>query len=454
MLTASLRRTLPLKPLSALRKLANPIVQLKAALLLVIMCASGYGCFIVGQYIEQLFANKEAAAIALYMDSFVEPKVQELSAQPFLSSDARNALEQILSPTSLGRPIVSFKIWVSDQIVSSSRASLITKSFVPTPARTSALEGHVVATYGIDNAADAADERALEVPLLAVYAPVRQSGTSKIIAVAETTHLAVNLSREIETAQRTAYVAIAGSGISLILLVFRIIAMAGARVRTLADKRTGGAPDVREVCVASSKALEYADRKLCDIRSQLHAGALQQLSLILLRLDTIGEGTAQAFRKDTACLRESLQHCIKGIKGVSAGFSPLQLQSMTLVETIAAGALFYAQAEIRSELQNLPQDAPLAVKTSIYQLFLETSACLSKRTAATILHIRAHQKYGRLFIELLFDLTHPQIWRAAEIERRCCDLKHRMEALGGSLQVAAQGDERLLVAATFWCVEV
>jgi hypothetical protein len=55
---------------------------------------------------------------------------------------------------------------------------------------------------------------------------------------------------------------------------------------------------------------------------------------------------------------------------------------------------------------------------------LQTSACLSKRTAATILHIRAHQSYGRMVLELLLDLTRRQIWRATGFERRCCDLKH------------------------------
>ena len=61
-----------------------------------------------------------------------------------------------------------------------------------------------------------------------------------------------------------------------------------------------------------------------------------------------------------------------------------------------------------------------------------------------------------MVLELLLDLARRQICRATEIERRWCDLKHRTEALGGSLKVAPQGGECLLVEQLFaaWGVAI
>ena len=72
------------------------------------------------------------------------------------------------------------------------------------PARNRAFEGDVVASLGLDGD-DEDDERALEVPILEIYAPVRQTGTNKIIALAETSELAVDLMKEIRAAQYTSY---------------------------------------------------------------------------------------------------------------------------------------------------------------------------------------------------------------------------------------------------------
>ena len=124
--------------------------KLTAALSIGIICATIYAGSLVAQHIQDVFANKAAASTALYMDSVVEPLVQELVARPSLSEQNRAALERLLSPASSGKPVVAFRIWVHDQIVFSSRGELVGKQFSPSSSRARAFAGEVVANLDLD----------------------------------------------------------------------------------------------------------------------------------------------------------------------------------------------------------------------------------------------------------------------------------------------------------------
>src|SRR6185436_9587814 len=71
--------------------------RLTGAASIALICATVYACSVVAQHIQEIFANKAGASTALYMDSFVEPLVQELASKPTLSPENRAALERLLS---------------------------------------------------------------------------------------------------------------------------------------------------------------------------------------------------------------------------------------------------------------------------------------------------------------------------------------------------------------------
>src|SRR5262249_4983182 len=99
--------------------------ELTAALSIGILAASIYAGSVVAQHIQDMFANKAGATTALYMDSIVEPLVQELVAKPSLSDDNRAALERLVSPASAGRPVIAFRVWVDDRVVLTNRAHCV-----------------------------------------------------------------------------------------------------------------------------------------------------------------------------------------------------------------------------------------------------------------------------------------------------------------------------------------
>src|SRR5262245_47051676 len=94
--------------------------KLTAALSIGIICATIYAGSVVAQYIQDLFANKAAASTALYMDSVVEPLVQELVAKPSLSEQNRAALER-----QIGRASCREREWdaVSGESVKAARCA-------------------------------------------------------------------------------------------------------------------------------------------------------------------------------------------------------------------------------------------------------------------------------------------------------------------------------------------
>jgi len=198
--------------------------KLKFAVLLIIAGLTAHVCVTVGRYVEELLANKAAASSALYMDSFVEPLVQDLATDTSFSPEGRRALEAALAPTTIGKPVISFRIWLGDRIAFSNRGDLIGRQFPATTARNNAFAGNVVARFGLDGDDDA-DERALGVPVLEVYAPIRQTGTNRIIALAETTEIATTLLEEIRAAQYATYAVILSTASALVLLLSSLPAL-------------------------------------------------------------------------------------------------------------------------------------------------------------------------------------------------------------------------------------
>src|SRR5262245_24074878 len=71
---------------------------------------------------------------------------------------------------------------------------------------------------------------------LKVYAPIRQTGTNRIIALAETTELAINLGQEIRAAQYASYAAIVSTAVGLVLFLFKLTSGLTLRIGRLAEQ--------------------------------------------------------------------------------------------------------------------------------------------------------------------------------------------------------------------------
>src|SRR5262245_65807290 len=84
---------------------------------LLVLAGMTYIGVYVSEHIREHAIQKAAGGVALYMDSAVERHVQELATKSTLSEANMHALERLLSPGSMHRPVVAFRIWKDDNII-------------------------------------------------------------------------------------------------------------------------------------------------------------------------------------------------------------------------------------------------------------------------------------------------------------------------------------------------
>jgi len=416
-----------------------------------IVLATVTACVVVAEHIQELLANRAAASTALYMDSVVVPLVQELAVKPSLSEKNRTALENLMSPASTGKPVVAFRIWLADRIVFSTRGELVGRQFPPTPARNRAFEGDVVASLGLDGD-DEEDERALQVPILEIYAPVREAGTNKIIALAETSELAVDLMREIRAAQYTSYAVLAAGAAGLILTLFGLTGGLQRQIGELARQQVQHTLFRKRVCRANHRVLESNEKNLRRVEKELGAGPLQLIAFAKLRLDALRE-SPDKLGEEVAAINAALTDCMRQIRGVSTGLTPSDLQELPLTDVIGTAICLHEARTgnvVSCEFHDLPQDVPCALKSCLYQFIEEALTQVFQHSQKAIVHVCAKSEDDRLEMELICHLEPPAAHLADAIERASESLRHRFEALGGGLSARSRSDQHLTIAANFW----
>jgi signal transduction histidine kinase len=429
--------------------------KLTAALSIGILCATIYAGSVLAQHIQDLFANKTAANTALYMDSVVEPLVQELVAQSSLSEQHRAALERLMSPASSGKPVIAFRIWVHDRIVFSSRGELVGREFSPSHSRARAFQGEVVANLDLDGDDDD-DERALQVPILEIYAPVRQTGTNKIIALAETSELAVDLVREIHAAQYTSYAVLTSGAIGLILVLFSLTGGLQRQIGELAQQRVQDKLLNRRICRANRRVLEINEKNLRRVGEELYAGPLQLVAFAQLRLDALREAPDK-IGEEVEAISAALKQCMTQIREVSTGLTPSDLRALSLAKVIGTAICLHearTASTVSCEFRDLPQEAPFTLKSCLYQFIEQTLGNIFRHSAASAkVHVCAKCEGDRLDVELICRLQPQGSQLADAIETGGEGVRHRIEALGGMLSAQSHSDQHVSLVASFWIGE-
>jgi signal transduction histidine kinase len=410
-----------------------------------VVCGIVYICSFLGTYIQEAFGNKAAANTALYMDSFVEPLVQTLVSSPTITAETRRTLERLLSPPSIGKPVVAFRIWVGDRIVFSNRNELIDKQFPPSPERTSASQGDVVATFGI-NGEDDEYERALGVPILEIYAPIRRAGTHQIIAIAETTELASELTSQIRAAQYTSYAIITTLAAAVLLVLF---GFGGGADRT--NERVIEAQDLAtRLCAASANVLELNDRDRRSLCEQLHSGPLQYAAFALLRVEDLRNGGDRS-DQDIEAISQALEACVAQLRTLSNRIPP-ELNELPL-----AGALNMAIREhvlktairVNCDFSELPRDVPYALKACLFQFVEEALTDAFKYSGGSGVEFSVKRTTEHLEIQLRYETDPCTSQRVIhDLVTRRQNLQHRIEALGGALSFRSLAPHLLSVAAS------
>lgn len=294
---------------------------------IVMAVAAIFGGFFISGRIEETIVRNTANATALYMESFVAPLKQDLAANADLSAESRAKIRQLLDETSLGKRVVSFKIWgKGGLVIEASNTALVGQHFTPTENLKLAWKGDVRADLNDTGDEEDVAESALGLPLLEIYAPIREISTGRVIAVGEFYEVATQLQMDLVHARRLAWATV-GAVMALIGGTLFAIVLGGSRTidRQLATLRLVVDRNLAlrlRVQGAAARFSAVNDQSLRRIGADLHDGPAQLMAFAALRLDSLRrevEGKkAQATLDEVA---QAVRDSILEIRNISRGLS-------------------------------------------------------------------------------------------------------------------------------------
>jgi len=353
--------------------------------------------------IQNSIVENRAAAAVLRNDNIVQPQVQSLRNGGSLRQADKDALDRMMSPPMTGTHAIAFRIWSGDTVVHSSRRNQVGEHFAPSESRQRAMNGEIVAQAYQDGDLDRDYTELQEdeglVPstlgddgLLEIYAPVRETDSQRIIAVAETYERVPGFGLALKKARTGSWVLIGLVGVAMLavqstivhgasLIIYAQRTQLNSRVATLTQmlKENGV---LRSANRASLRASEMNEQFLRKIAADLHDGPVQLIGMAMLRLDVIKETLNEAellvksaiSEDDINIVQDALDDTLKELRGLSNGLMLPEIEYLNLADTLQMAATRHerrTRTTVDCELGEIPNRVPRPVKYSLYRFVQE-----------------------------------------------------------------------------------
>jgi signal transduction histidine kinase len=346
----------------------------------------------VADQIENGVVQSIGTGAALHTDSLIGSRLQELKNGDQLSLENKSALDRLVFANVAGKSLVAFHIWKGDKIVYSSNRQLIGLRFPSTAVRDRAWSGTVSVEFNSLSEPDEAAERALKLPLLEIYAPVRESGTDRIIALAETYEVVPNLEEQIKDARFSGWLVVLVITLHMLVLQAAVVRQGSTTIEKQQDALNDKIRDLSILLkdnealrlkskLASQRVAEMNERYARQLGADLHDGPVQLLGMSLLRLDSLSQiiNTADSkvvsdAEEDLVIIREALTETLQEIRSVSKGLAPPNIEGVTLHDALEMACRMHARrtgSPVKLELAELPANAPHTLKTCLYRFAQE-----------------------------------------------------------------------------------
>jgi signal transduction histidine kinase len=404
----------------------------------------------VAKRIEDGVVSNTAAATATYMDSVLAPLLQNLANAPTLTPEAIAGIDRLLDQTEIGRRIHAFKVWKEGGFVAySTRPQLIGRTFPPTANLVHAWRGEV--SGDLDDLRDEEDalERGAGISLLEIYAPIRQSGTGRIIAVAEFYARATELTADLARARRDSWLVVGSATLAMMVALAGIV---GRGSRTIDDQRARLETQVQQLSalLESNKQLQLRverayrstastnERFLRRVGADLHDGPAQLVGLALLRLDGLCDGRGQG---ETEAVRGALTDALVDLRRISAGLALPELRDASLEEAIDLAIRSHERrtgTAVDRDLRLAGAEAPHDVVVGVYRLVQEGLSNAFRHAAGRGQKISAVSAHGRLDVSVVDEgpglpagTPEPSSFTGIGLSA----LRDRIEALGGFFHI-------------------
>lgn len=375
--------------------------------LVFVIVGGGVVAYALGRVIETSAINRTTSVTALYVESFIAPELQSLATSPTLSQARIDALQRLLNDSTLSRSIVSFRVWSTDgRIVYSPVPELIGQRFEMSPDRLASAQGAV--TGDISDLSDPENlyERQHWGRLLEIYMPVREIGSSRIIAVAEFYQLPDELEAEVNQDRLIAWGLVAAATVLAYLALVRVVRQGSSTIvrqegelrrqvhelSTLLDQNAALHDRIRHAAARSTALTELERRR---IGSDLHDGPSQTLAFAMLRLDAVEgrlEAAGQAGGADLGAVRGALQEALADMRTIAAGLRAPELERAEPAEIVRRAVADHERRtdnQVTVDVTGLPSYAPLATKIALYRILSEALSNAARHGGGVAVAVRA-----------------------------------------------------------------
>ncbi len=422
----------------------------------------------VSQQIRAGVIHETGATMALYVDSFIAPQLQELGRSESLTADKLDTLNNLLQDTDLRHRIVGFLVWdvYSNHVLYSNVPALIGQE------AEEGEEGLALARQGEVTSKIITLDDAKNVifgtryaRLLETHIPVRRPGTDQVIAVVEFYQSVDILEVEIAARQRLGWLAVSATATVIYLVLVGYVRWAN---KTIGRQKAALSDQVARLTdlLAQNEELRHRMRRAADsvttlneqwlrrISAELHDGPAQDIGLALLRLDRVIDNSEDDPLGGVNCLQcqehlplihSYLGHAMQELRDIAGGLGLPELKGLTLADTVSRAVRAHERrtgTKVALDSGSFPEQALLPVKITTYRFIQEALNNAYRHASGTGQQVRVRGDAGQLSIEVMdqgpgFD-THQVVNLDDPDHFGLAGMRERVESLGGSFQIESE----------------
>ncbi|RWM05327.1 MAG: sensor histidine kinase [Mesorhizobium sp.] len=420
------------------------------------------GLWVTSQIREGVMHNS-ATTTALYVDSVIAPLLPDLRKSRELDDSVKRALDETLGQGALGKRLVSFKLWRRDgTILYSKDSDLIGRQFKPNLNLIAAFAGNVMVKYNQLDDEENDKERALGLPLLEIYNPVREPWSGDVVAVTEFYEVSDDFEANLNSALRWTWLVVASATATSLALLSGIVfrgsrtiqtqrAALEAKVTELQSALAQNSSLRQRVQRASRRATAINERYLRRIGADLHDGPAQLVALAALRMDSpilVDPATPKPQREaEIAGIHKTLGEAMREIRGICNGLVLPQIETQAVADILRLAVAEHERRTNTKVLLTLPERLPelgTSEKISIYRFVQEGLNNAYRHGKGKGQQVRATMKGGKLVVEV--QDTGPGFNPARSEGLGLAGLRERIESIGGQFEtLSGPGGTRLVI---------
>lgn len=460
--------------MAAFTRLSLARQYLLVSFLVMLLAMFVIGAFVARQ-IEAQVIERTAAFTSLYVNSYVTHYLSSIPETGALSADDIRGLDRLIKESPLSEEIVSFKVWSPDhRVLYSSDPQLINQWYPDNPELDRSLVGEVTSDISDLSGPENELERRQWNELFEIYAPILATHDGRIIAVSEFYQLPDALRTEIRRMQRQSWLVIGISMLAAYLVLAGLVGRASQLIATQHSQLVANLLQNRrlhaQVQRAAARTTTLNEQFLSHLSADLHDGMAQDLALALLRLEPLYEGVlpqdaesthAKQLTKDFQFVKTALDSALTEVRAIAAGLRSPKLETFTIDALVHHAVHEYERktgCSVQVTLASLtapalpwlpsiavPDNAPLAIKVTLYRLLQEALNNSFRHAAGATQSVAVEKMRSKaqtmLSVKIVDQGPGFDVQQSRQKGRLgLAGMRERVEVLGGFFQVTSAPD--------------